>query len=483
MAEIVRLYAVPGAGGYYAEDLDALQAEPMPVEARYRAPPVTPGFDHVRQVAQVVSVGIALDDGRVAWGDCCGVAYSGKAGRRPVFRAAEGVETLEQVVAPALIGRRLTDFRSLAAEIDALSEVVTVTRLLPEGDEPDSEPVVRPGMTRRDFLTAPFRFVESVSQEVGTGEEPLTEEVEEERLIHPAIRYGVSQAVLGAVALMRGVTMAEAIADEWDLARPDSPVPLHAQSGGERYRNAEKMIVRRVASLPHALVDNIPEQLGADGNELTRYVRWLVKRIQELGGPEYRPTIHLDVHGALGKVLDNQPGRILGQLRALELAAQPYRLRIECPVMMENRQEQIEMMRKLVSYVRFRKMTVQLVADEWANTLEDIQAFLDADAADMVQIKMPDLGSVHNSVEAVLACREAGTGAFLGGSCAETDLSARVSAHVALAVQPDIVMAKPGMGVDEAVSLMQNEMARTLSMIEARRSRGATEPPPGRSDG
>jgi methylaspartate ammonia-lyase len=469
MARIVQLVTVPGAGGYYAEDLAALQAEPMAVEARYTAPPVTPGFDHVRQVAQVVSVGIALDDGRVAWGDCCAVAYSGQAGRTPVFKAAEGVEALERVVAPALVGRRLTGFRSLAAEIDGLTEVVTVTHPLPEGDGSDSEPVLRPGMSRREFLTAPFRFVESVSQEAEASEAPRTEEVQEERPIHPAIRYGLSQAVLGAVALNRGVTMAEVLADEWNLTRPDSPVPLHAQSGGERYRNAEKMIVRRVASLPHALVDNIPEQLGEDGNELTRYVRWLVGRIEQLGEPAYRPTIHLDVHGALGKVFDHQPGRILGQLRALELAAQPYRLRIECPVMMASRQAQIEMMHKLLAYVRFRKMTVQLVADEWANTLEDIQAFLDAGAADMIQIKMPDLGSLHNSVEAVLACQKAGIGAFLGGSCAETDFSARVSAHVALAARPDMVMAKPGMGVDEAVSLMQNEMARTLAVIQARR--------------
>jgi len=108
-----------------------------------------------------------------------------------------------------------------------------------------------------------------------------------------------------------------------------------------------------------------------------------------------------------------------------------------------------------------------LVADEWANTLEDIQAFVEAGAADMIQIKMPDLGSVHNSIEAVLACQAGGVGAFLGGSCAETDLSARVAVHVALATRPDIIMAKPGMGVDEGVSLVQNEMARTLAWIQA----------------
>ena len=34
----------------------------------------------------------------------------------------------------------------------------------------------------------------------------------------------------------------------------------------------------------------------------------------------------------------------------------------------------------------------------------------------------------------------------------------------------DLVMAKPGMGVDEGVALMQNEMARALAEIEYRRS-------------
>ncbi|MCK4451825.1 MAG: hypothetical protein KAX26_14675 [Anaerolineae bacterium] len=61
-----------------------------------------------------------------------------------------------------------------------------------------------------------------------------------------------------------------------------------------------------------------------------------------------------------------------------------------------------------------------------------------------------------------------GVGAFLGGSCAETDLSTRVSVHIALATRPDIIMAKPGMGVDEGVSLVQNEMTRALAWIRAR---------------
>ena len=456
MTQITRVLAVPAVGAYYYDDLAALQSDAMPLSERYGAAPVTPGFRRVREVAEAVSVGLVLDDGQVAWGDCVAVEFSGKAGRDPVFRAEEGLSTIRRAVAPLLQGRDVTSFRQLAEEVDGLLESVEVVRPLSRST----------GMTRRELLTTPARLWKDAQGEKKKA--ITTERITVERRLHTAVRYGVSQALLKAVALARGVTMAEVIAQEWDLPLPDSPVPIHAQCGADRYAGADKMIARRVASLPHTLVDNIPEQLGGDAVVLTRYARWLKGRIQELGGQDYRPTIHLDVHGTLGRIFDNELGHVLGRLYALELAVQPYPLRVECPVLMESREAQIETMKTLREYIRLRKMKVQLVADEWANTLDDIRAFVDAQAADMIQIKMPDLGSVHNSIEAVLACKSGSVGAFLGGSCAETDLSARVSVHVALATRPDIIMAKPGMGVDEAISLVQNEMARTLAWIRAR---------------
>jgi methylaspartate ammonia-lyase len=459
MTHITKVLAVPAIGAYYYEDLSALQAGPIPLADRYTAAPVTPGFHRVREPAEAVSVGLVLDDGRVAWGDCVAVAYSGKAGRDPVFRVEAGLTKVREVVAPAIQGREVTTFRELAEAVDGLIESVDVTRPLPQSRS----------MTRRDLLTAPARLWRAAQgqEEKEEGEAAPAERVRVERPLHTAVRYGVSQALLRAVALARGVTMAEVVAEEWGLPLPDAPVSIHAQSGGERTHNADKMIARRVTSLPHALVDDIPEQLGEDGSKLTRYVRWLKGRIQELGGDDYLPTIHLDVHGALGQICENNLGRVLGQLYALDMAAQPYPLRVESAVIMESRAAQIEAMRTLCEYVRFRKMSVQLVVDEWANTLDDIHTFVDAQAADMIQIKMPDLGSVHNSVEAVLICKAGDVGAFLGGSCVETDLSAKVAVHVALAVRPDIIMAKPGMGVDEGIMLVRNEMARTLAWIQA----------------
>jgi len=436
---------------------------------------VTPGFSRVREVAEALSVGLVLDGEQAVWGDCVAVEFSGKAGRHPVFRAQQGLVTIQQTVAPLLRGRSVTNFRYLAAEVDALVESVETTRPLPPA-ESGGQPV--PGakkLSRRDVLVAPARWLQHSVDEPGPEEKPaspLVERLVVQRPLHTAIRYGVSQALLGAVALTRGMTMSEVVAEEYGLPLPAEPVPIHAQCGADRYAGADKMILRRVASLPHTLVDNIPEHLGDDGEVLVRYARWLRERIPQLAGDDYHPTIHLDVHGALGQIYQNNMGQILGCLHRLEAATSPYPLRIESPMILDSRRAQIESMQMLRDYIRFRKMRVQLVADEWANTLDDIQAFVRADAVDMIQVKMPDLGSVHNSIQAVLACQASGVAAFLGGSCAETDLSARVAAHVALATRPHMLMAKPGMGVDEGIALVHNEMTRTLAWIETRGAAG-----------
>lgn len=454
MITIVDVLAVPGTGAYYFEDLTALQDAPLSTDARYLTAGSTAGFGAVREVAEAVSVGLALSDGRVAWGDCVSVAYGGKAGRAPAFRAAAGCATLTQVVKPVLICRPVASFREAVALLDGLTEQVAVER--PREPEDTSR-----ALSRRAFLTAAFRGARretAAPPERTLAPQPL----------HPAIHYGASQALLAAAALAESVTPAEIIAAEWGLPRPDTAVPIHGQCGGDRYGGADKLIVRQAASLPHALVDDIPAQLGPEGDELVRYVRWLTGRIRSLGGADYRPTIHLDVHGGLGQLFGSNLGRILGVLHGLETAAQPYPIRIESPVIAGSRAEQIAEFKRLRSYLRLSKKQIQLVADEWANTLDDIRAFLAAGAADMIQIKMPDLGGIQNTIEAVLACQAAGVAAFLGGSCAETDLSARTAVHVALATRPAILMARPGLGVDEALAITGNEMARTLAWIGQR---------------
>ena len=80
----------------------------------------------------------------------------------------------------------------------------------------------------------------------------------------------------------------------------------------------------------------------------------------------------------------------------------------------------------------------------------------------MIQIKMPDLGSITQSVKAVMICHENGVKAYLGGSCNETDLNAKNAVHVAVATGAEQILVRPGMGIDEGFSIMKNEETRIL---------------------
>jgi methylaspartate ammonia-lyase len=62
--------------------------------------------------------------------------------------------------------------------------------------------------------------------------------------------------------------------------------------------------------------------------------------------------------------------------------------------------------------------------------------------------------------------------AYQGGTCNETDVSARVCVHLALAARPERMLAKPGMGFDEGFMIVRNEMARTLTLLRAKEGGG-----------
>ena len=127
------------------------------------------------------------------------------------------------------------------------------------------------------------------------------------------------------------------------------------------------------------------------------------------------------------------------------------------------------MLSKLCRMNRERGIPVKIVADEWCNTFEDVVDFSDAKAGDMIQIKTPDLGGVNNIIEAVLYCKKAGTEAYQGGTCNETNRSAEICTNIAMAVKPDLILAKPGMGVDEGFMIVNNEMQRILAYMNAKK--------------
>ena len=288
-------------------------------------------------------------------------------------------------------------------------------------------------------------------------------------LLHTAVRYGLSQALLDATALATGRLKTEVVYDEWQLPRVAESIPLFGQSGDDRYIAVDKMILKGIDVLPHALINNVEEKLGFKGEKLREYVRWLSDRIlSKRTSARYHPTLHIDVYGTIGLIFDMDPLRCAQYIASLEKEAQGLPLYIEGPVDAGNKPDQIRLLTAITKELTRLGSGVKIVADEWCNTYQDIVDFTDAASCHMVQIKTPDLGSIHNIVDAVLYCNSHSMEAYQGGTCNETDVSARTCVHVALAARPMRMLVKPGMGFDEGLDIVFNEMNRTIALLQAK---------------
>ena len=414
--KIVNVVCAKGRTGFFFDDQRAIKKGAVSDGAAYIGETVTPGFKTVRQAGEAISVMIVLEDGQVAYGDCAAVQYSGAGGRDPLFLAEDFIPVIEEHIKPFLIGKEADSFKGLSEAVEAIT-------------------------------------------------------VDGKRL-HTAIRYGVTQALLDAVAKAKHKVMAEVVAEEYGTKVLDKEIPIFTQSGDYRYENADKMILKGAAVLPHALINNVETKLGKDGSILKKYVEWLRDRVKHLGGEEYMPTFHIDVYGTIGAAfgVDNYTA-MADYIQTLEEAAKPFKLRIEGPMDAEEREKQMVCLAGLTAELDKRGSTVELVADEWCNTLEDIKYFADNKAGHMIQIKTPDLGGINNIVEAVLYCKEKGIGAYQGGTCNETDRSAQICVNCAMATQPTQILAKPGMGVDEGYMIVYNEMERILALRAAKEAK------------
>ena len=417
--KIIDVVCSAGRTGFYFDDQRAIKQGAGHDGVFYVGAPVTEGFRSVRQAGESISVMLILEDGQIAFGDCAAVQYSGAGGRDPLFLAEDFIPVIETYIKPELVGKEADDFRGLCAMMEAI-------------------------------------------------------QVEGKRL-HTAIRYGLSQAILDAVAKATGRLMCEVVADEYGCTVSEKAIPIFTQSGDDRYANADKMIIKGAQVLPHALINNVEEKLGKNGEKLMDYVAWLRDRILNNRTDEnYYPVMHMDVYGTIGAAFGNNNYKAMADyIEKLGEIAKPFKLRIEGPMDCDcDRETQMVALAGLTAELDARGCDVELVADEWCNTLEDIKLFADNKAGHMVQIKTPDLGGINNTIEAVLYCKEKGMGAYQGGTCNETDRSAQVCVHCAMATQPVQILAKPGMGVDEGFMIVYNEMNRIMAVRKAKKNYG-----------
>lgn len=398
----------PGVGGFFNDDQPAIRHGAVRSGEWYDGIPVTGGFSRIREPAECLSIGLVLEDGYVAWGDMMSVQYAGAGGRDAVFRSDRAAAYVMRNLKDKLLDVNVGRFR------DAVSAVFI-------GDDGETD-------------------------------------------THAGIQYGVSQALLRAAAHLSRCTVTQQVCTEYGIPIVARRVPVYGQSGDLNKSNVDKMIMKRVDVLPHGLINNM-EKFGHDGEAFLDYLHWVVRRIAAIGSADYRPVLYFDLYGMPGFAFGDDLGRVTDYLCRAAAAAKPHRLRIESPVLRDSVDAQIAAFAELRSQLRNRSPGVEIAVDEWCNTVEDIERFVAAGAADLIQIKMPDLGSVEKSIAAVLLCRESGVDAFLGGSCTETDMSARLSAHIAVATQPAMMLAKPGMGFDEGFMIVGNEQSRILAEL------------------
>lgn len=412
--KIAKVICSKGRTGFFFDDQKAIKAGAKADGQAYIGKPLTDGFSSIRQSGEAISVMLVLSDGQIAYGDCAAVQYSGTGGRDPLFLAQAYIPVIDKHIAPLLVNREITSFKELASIVDNMTDPLTNKRL------------------------------------------------------HTAIRYGITQALLDAVAKANHITMAEVVSREYATGGVSKKeIRIFSQSGDSRYDNVDKMIIKGSATLPHALINNVDTKLGRNGEILLEYIKWLSNRITQLrSSKDYNPVIHIDVYGTIGIIFNNDVKKIVDYYALCEQAAKPYQLYLEGAADVGDRTKQMEILRDICIECKKRKISVKTVADEWCNTYEDVVYFADNKAGDMVQIKTPDLGGINNTIEAVLYCKKVGMEAYQGGTCNETNRSAEVCVNLAMATKPDLMLAKPGMGVDEGYMIVYNEMQRILALTK-----------------
>jgi len=402
-----------GLTGYYLDDKHAIQKGAKLDGNFYHGDPVTEGFKTIRQAGESVSVMLMLNDGQIAYGDCVTGQYSGIGGRDKPFFADDLVPFLKKKVVPNLIETEVINFRDISESIEDMR-------------------------------------------------------VDGERL-HSGVRHGITQALLDAVAKKERLTMAEVICKEYGTKASTKTIPVFIQTGDDRYVGTDKAIMKGAEVLPHALIKYVDDEVGYDGEKLLAYAGWVKRRIETIGEEGFKPIIHLDLYGTVGYMFNQDVVKVIDYLEKLEDAVKPFALQVEMPIDMGSKDSTIEAFLEIKRAFKERGIRIKLVADEWANTLEEMKEWTDKKAADIIQIKTIDVGGVNRIVEAILYCKEHGMGTYLGGTCNETDISARVCANIAVATSPDQILAKPGMAVDEAMMVVRNEMNRVLSIIRSRK--------------
>lgn len=402
--KIVNVVTTVGWGSYYFEDLGLIRRDRLSVADRYHTNTEHGSYPRVRTPVPAVSVGLVLANGAVTWGDCVPVSFSGKSGRALPRDPKDLAAWIQRELGAWFKGRDAKHWLEL--ELDFLNEF---------------------------------------------GEIPAF------------IRYGVSQAMALATSLATTRPLWRVFSDELQLDKPDRPILLHGSCGGDWGATVDRMLARRVPYLPQGQFEFLEEQIGPNGEPLIGWIEDFKNRASRF---EYTPVLTLDFHGALDDLCGGDLERVADMIESFASVALPHRCHIESPLLAPDFakfRSRIAELKSILAERGLHSPYLRIIADEWANSTDDIKQLIASNAVDGVHIKMPDTGTLSECAEAVNLLRDARKFALLGGSCTETMNGSRSTAHLAVVLRPDAVLVKPGMGFDESFAFLDGEMRRAIA--------------------
>jgi methylaspartate ammonia-lyase len=381
-----------------------------------------------------LQIGLVIDDRQIVWGRCT----FNSAESEIDSRLQDGSQILQEIIIPSLIGQPLTNIPVLMGQLDQMRRNVTL--VMPVSDE--TPPQRR---SRRELFTSIINPADEISEVV-------------ERPLEAELRFGVSQALLSAAALVQDVSIVQYATDLYGLTPARTPPFIHLQF--DDLPNPTDLALSRFSAASYGLSVNeynLLKELGKDGIRLQNRVRQLKNRVVSAADRSDNPNLQetaflFDLKGGFGELFEEQTGSIFGALFGLEQVIKPNHLRLVDPVLLDDRQGHIELMKTIQNFLRIRKMKTSLIARAWIETAEDIQAFAENDCCSGVLLEMPDLGTLDRTIQLALAARESGLEVILGGVIGEA------AVHTALALNPTLL----AVNVSD-VSAVADEINRTLA--------------------
>lgn len=369
-----------------------------------------------------LSVGLQLRNGQRFWAACVVTAAASRTDAAAAFDLVQAVNNVEKWVRPLWQGQPATQFRPLAQQLAHVVASFSYRQTV--------SPTPTPGTLSRRSLISGFM-----------AQDPLTEPTEEvvtiERPLHPALQYGLTAALLKAVAQVNKLTVAAQIAKEYALDLPETAVPLQIPLNDDAIQTAHTILSTHIAALGYTTGSHDHHNLlGRSGERLQQHIRQIGAWLPTLAA-DFHPALHLNLRGSMGDLFDNNSGKLLGALYGLEHAAKPFHLHVQNPFWLDSREAQLTQLATLNNYVAMRRMTLKLVADAWVDSVEDAQLFANPKICQMIHIELPRLGNLEAGMTAVLHSLSQNQQVILSGEAVP------LTSHIGLATHPTLLNGSP----------------------------------------